>query len=414
MGTLGLRERFRQMSQTLSALPESLQLLIALALSCYVAWGLFLGLFSNGFDFAAFHQAAARVASGHGAAIYQEYFTVDPVRHPVMFGYTAPVALLYAPFGIIPLRWAWPLFQIVSHVCLWAAWWLTVLEARERGVVRPETQMGIGIALFFPIYCSLWIGQCEAELLLLILATVRFCRRGNWLTAGLLLSVAICLKFFLVFLLVYFLFAKRWRLLLSCVGGLIILEAASLRWIPWNVQISFWRQLSSWSARIDPFYDNQAVSGFFSRLLTVNDYTLGIAHLPRLAQGLQWVTSSAIVLGYVFCLRRRLSFDDFEWAFSFTLVTALLISPLTDTHHLALLLIPFLFFTFSPGARPGWRWFYAFFAVFTPFVVFKFDDLDRLLYFATGFHELVFSLPFFVLTALWIYMARQGVTDEAV
>jgi len=412
MGTQGLRERFLQMGRDIKALPESQQLLLALAVSSYVAWGLFLGLFSNGFDFAGFHQAAARVVSGHGAAIYQEFFNLDPIKHPAMFGYTAPVALLYAPFGMMPWRWAWPLFQIFSHLCLWAAWWLAVLEARERGISRPAIQMAIGIALFFPVYFSLWIGQCEAELLLLILAAVRLYRRGSWLPAGLLLSVAICLKFFLVFLLVYFLFAKRWRMLLSSVGGLVILEAASLRWVPLDVQLAFWRQLSSWSAHIDPFYDNEAVSGFFSRLLTVNYYTLGIAHLPWLAQGLQWVTDSAIILGYALFLRRRLSSGDFEWAFSFTLVTALLISPLTDTHHLALLLIPFLCFAFSPQARPAWRWFFAFFAVFVPFVGFKFDDLNRLVYFATGFHALVFSLPFLVLMALWIYMARQGAADE--
>jgi hypothetical protein len=406
-----LRRFYHASRRSWNALSWSEQLILMLALCSYLTLGIFLGLLSNGSDFIAFYQAAHRVVTGHGAEIYQEFFTVDPARNPIMFAYTAPTALLFAPLAFLNPSWVWPVFQMISHGCLWAAWWLAVQEAQDRNIPEPRLRMAAGLLLFFPIYLSLWLGQCEVLLLVLLFGAMRLNRRGYSVLAGLAIATAICMKIFLGFLLIYFLVTRRFRLLVSCLGGLIFLEAASLFVVPLDVQLHFWHFAPIWTARIQPFFDNYAVSGPIFRLLTANYYTHGIVDWFPIAQILTWTVSGLI--GVVFVYRvRRFSAEDFGAGFSYALVTSLLVSPLTDTHHFALLLIPFLFHAFHSKGPGAGRWFYCFFAAYVPIVAFAFLDVDRYKYFTRGVATLIFALPFFVLLTLWLYLPNLQESEE--
>ncbi len=390
-------------TKAFSKLPWPQQLLATLALSTYVLSGVYVALFAKGFDFLGIHQAAERMIAGQGMRVYQEFFTQDPASHPAMFAYTAPVALLYSPLGLLPFKWAWPIYQILLHGSLWGACGLAIKEARARQIGDAEFWMPVAMALYFPIYYSMRLGQCEMVILLLLLGAMQLHRRGHWILAGGSIAIAVCLKFFLGFLLVYFLLTRRWRLLLASVSGLAILEAASLAVIPAQIQRAFWQFAPIWTQRVQPISDNHAVSGVLLRLLTTNYYTQGIGRLDTVAHVLQWVISSAIVVVYAVRLP-RLSQETFGMGFYYTLVTALLISPLTDTHHFVLLLFPFMFCGFRAGSRAAWRAFYSFFAIFVPLFVIQNVDLDRYAFFATGWRTLLFSLPFGVLLALWFYL----------
>ena len=84
------------------------------------------------------------------------------------------------------------------------------------------------------------------------------------------------------------------------------------------------------------------------------------------------------------------------------LITALLVSPHTDTHHLSFLLIPFslLYVTGQWGFSVGLP--YAFFAVMLPLMTFKFLDFRRAVWMARHpVTQLGFSLPFLGLFLFW-------------
>src|SRR5262249_48274558 len=157
----------------------------------------------------------------------------------------------------------------------------------------------------------------------------------------------------------------------------ILLEAVSLLIIPPDVQLHFWQSASHWTARVQPFPDNHAITGPLLRLLSMNYYTHGIGNYEAIAQLLGWIISSAMLLTFITRVR-RMPEQDFGLGFSYAIVTSLIISPLTDTHHFVLLLIPFLFWGFSQQSRPGWIWFFAFFAVYSPLMMFGGGPVRRM------------------------------------
>ena len=102
----------------LKSAPWAFQLLLLLALFEYVSKGLFLGLFSNTFDFASFYNPAVLVMSGEGAHVYGTFFSYVPGTSPVpmFFLYPAPVALMLAPLGLFSFQTALALFQTLNRL----------------------------------------------------------------------------------------------------------------------------------------------------------------------------------------------------------------------------------------------------------------------------------------------------------
>lgn len=400
----GLRERA---VSAFSKAPWPLRLLFCLALMQYVGEGLFLGFFSNGFDFALVHEAAAKVLSGRGAAIYDRLLSFQMGGSTLFYMYPPVVALLYAPFGLLPLPAAWTLFQFLSHAALWGALalWIRPRDAKAQG--EKGLLIFSLVFLFFPVYFSLQLGQSEPLVLCCLLLSFHLHKKGNFFLAGLCLAAAIYLKLFLAFFLVFHALRREYKSLGWCLFWLVSLAGASLLAVPAEVQVQYLRRLFA-SIGIEAFYDNQSAAGFFYRLFTKNPYTRGLLDAPRLAKGFYWAFSAVAVGGYVWILRRCRDGESFETLLGLTMATLLLIAPHVDTHHHALLLTAFVPLLTREAERFPWAAaFYAFFAVFHPLVSFRFLDNDRLLFAAKGPLQLVLSLPFFMLLGFWMYLMEK-------
>lgn len=386
--------------------PLPLQLLLLLALSRYLTQGLYAGLFANGFDFKVMHDAAAAVADGRGAAIYDAFIAFRPGDGSLFYMYPPPAALLLAPFGLLAFTPAFVLFQVLSHALLWGFWALWIRRWPEPE--RPEKGLAalVVVLLFYPLYLSLRLGQTEPLILFCLAAGLYGLRAGRPFAGALFLAAAVWLKLFLGLLLVHLLLRRRYRDLAWCAFWLAVLFAAGGLAVPWDAQARYWARLAA-PLGLEAFYDNQSVGGVVHRWLTTTPYATGWIDSPRAASLLQGALSAVFLAGYARAALRARGEEHDGRLLALCLVTALLVAPHADTHHQALLLVAFLSLPLSLGAAA----FYAVLAEFVPVVADKFLSLPRLAWLAHGPFAPVLSLPFFVLAGFWLYLAR-GVEAE--
>lgn len=387
----------------LESAPWALQLLLLLAVFEYASKGLFLGLFTNCFDFASFYNPAVLTVRGEGTHVYDTFFSYVPETSPVpmFFLYPAPVALMLAPLGLFSFQTASALFQILGHACLWGA-----LALWSSG--RPDEERLTGfllIFLFFPVWYSLQVGQAEPLVLIMLLAAAAFHERGRASVAGLCFAVAICLKLFLLFLLVYLVLRRSWRLLVWTAVWLGALFWVSGFVVPWDVQAQYWSRVGS-SLGFEAFTDNQSITGFAHRTFTSTRFATGLMDSARAARVAKIELAGLVMAGYAWLVGLK-SRDTalFGRDYGFTIITILLIAPIVDTHHHALLLLPFLGLLASGPRRLIPLAFFAFFARWEPLVAYKFLSQDRLAFWSGAPASLVYSIPFFMMAALWLYSA---------
>ena len=389
----------------LEAAPLALRLLVCAALLKFLCSAVYLSWFTNGYDFALFHGAGARVVSGQGAHVYDEFLSYRPEsENTLFFIYPPPVAVFYTPLGALPFQTALNFFELLTQAAILAVFLLWVRGRKIEPFSEPYYLALALILLFFPLDYSAQLGQNDALALLLLVLALFW--RGRPLLFGLALAVAVCLKVFLGFLLLYLLLRRRWPEFFCAVFWLAVLAAASLAAVSGPVQVQYYARLGR-ELGIEAFYDNQSLTGLFYRALTDNGYTRGLCNAPALARAL--TASSALLLagGFAWVTVRRGEGASFEDGWGLALVTALLLSPHSDTHHQAFLLIPLLLLLERRPVRTASLLYYGFFAAFIPVVAFRFLDRDRLVFFASGFRSLAYSIPVLVLLGFWFHCARH-------
>ncbi|MDD5657270.1 MAG: glycosyltransferase 87 family protein [Elusimicrobia bacterium] len=377
---------------------EPMLLLLALGVLNYLCAGLFLGVFSNGFDFSVVHEAAVRLVHGQGDRIYDAFLSFQPGDRSLFFLYPPITAVLFSPLALLPEPAAWLAFQVLSHTALWAA-----LAVWLEGEPDPRLRLrALLLFLFFqPLYLCLQIGQSETIILLCLMLALRLEQRGKPCRAGLCLAAAVCLKLFLAVLIVPLLARRRWRAAACCLAALLAAFLVGGAFVPWPTQARYWSRLAS-PFGLEGFWDNQSLTAISYRLMAFTPYTRGLVDAPALARALAGAAGLAALAACAWACRRASP----GAALALGLTTAVLISPHSDTHHQGLLLLAFLAL---PQARPGrsaWLWFYAFFAQFQPLVAFKFLSRERLDAFAAAPADLLLALPALVLLAFWLYCLR--------
>lgn len=378
--------------------PRPLQLLLGLAVFEYLSKGLVLAAFSNGFDFAAYYDAAVMTVHGDGARIYDSFFAYRPGTYPVpmYFLYPAPVAALFAPFGLLSFHGAFALFQVLCHACLWAT---LALWCRRRPPEK-RAEAFVLLFLFFPVYYALQIGQAEPVILLALAGGLVLEEEGVSHFAGACFALAIALKLFLLLLLPFFVLRRAWRAAAWTAAWLCALAALGGLVVPWEVQAEYWRRVGA-PLGIEAFTDNQSLAGFVARTFGDTRYASGLVDAPSLGRAFKALLGAGLLAGWAWLVARAREKAAFGRAAGFTVVTAILLAPIGDTHHFALLLPGFLALL-EGESRPAWALvLYAFFARFEPLVAYKFVSPERLAFWSRAPQDLLHSLPFLALLVLW-------------
>lgn len=170
-------------------------------------------------DFDTFYQAGQAVLQGTGIYYTGEYYQVDAKNSP--FLYPPFAALFFAPWAILPIEFAaflWNalnagLFLMTFGLCLKLC---GVRIQKAISLLRLESRPFILLMLIFVfslLLDNLLMAQINTVVLSLSVLGLYLHSTQRNLAAGISIASAIMLKVTPVFLLLYFLLAKQWRVL---------------------------------------------------------------------------------------------------------------------------------------------------------------------------------------------------------
>jgi hypothetical protein len=305
---------------------------------------------SSFIDFAHYYTYAVVVRLGQNPFDPQAVSQVDALlairRAGSAANYPPLFYLLMQPWVLVPFRGAVILWLLASQACLFGALALCV---RRFG---PPTAAGVAALLFVslnyqPLVENLALGQINVVLLFLVTLAWWGLRAGRpWIAAA---SVALCpfikVQFGLLLLLLWWMRQRRIlgrALLLIAVGlglGALLLgpahHAAYVRCV-----IAASGSILSWTA-------NLSLAATAHRVLGVLGQQWHLADLLTLAVD----GALLVVLGRTIPRSAPSASPALDWAWALGVTAIPLLSPLTEEHHLVILLFPLslLLLKFSEG-----------------------------------------------------------------
>jgi alpha-1,2-mannosyltransferase len=278
----------------------------------------------------------------HGGSLY-DY--ADPQWADKGFVYPPFAALCMLPMRVLP-------FQVTGAV-------LGVIDIGIVAIVATSCVRWLGwrpllapllvplLLALQPVHATIGYGQINLILLALVFFDVVALRRG-WRTAGLGIGLATAIKITPGLFVVYLLLTRRWRaaatagatILIATALGAAVDPAESLRY--WTKAFLETRRVGSpnWAS-------NQSLGGLLARLGRAGE----IPTVP-------WLVAIGVVAGFgLWSAARAYRRGDDLTGFTVTALVALLVAPITWSHHMAWLVVAILLMVawVLREARAGWR-----------------------------------------------------------
>jgi hypothetical protein len=271
-------------------------------------------------------------------------FNVSWIPNPA-YVYPLPLALLFVPFGLLPLEQAFVWWVTLSLGMLIASLLLLCPPWRDKASRGLFVPLLAGCIFFRPVAVTMVAGQVSAWLLFTLTAVLVLWEKGKWEWGALLLPLLVLkpnLGAPLVTLLALWLFfQRRYRALLSlAMGGLVLLLAGMLINPAWVLE--YW---SIGSAKLAQTF------GYSPTVWGLASLACGFHRPCTLAVG--GIAAALLVAGTVWLLIRRGSLPDPHSAMSLAVTVTLLITPYTWTYDQILLILPIIVAAFSLLRRRG-------------------------------------------------------------
>jgi hypothetical protein len=298
-------------------------------------------------DFYKFYMSAKLFCSGNNVYTLIPTTGTDVVAKIAKFQHpnlNSPFHILcMSLFGLTNFRtalWIWSLFSLGCGLLAITLFNKTI-TANDINLSSLMT-MCIVLLFYFPSWINCRLGQFSFFLLLLIVIAWRFCRKGQDITAGMVLGLAAGLKLFFGIFVILFVCYRRWRLVGFLIGTFLACNILSLIIFKIPTYENFFHLLQNM-----PWYGgswNASSLGFFTRILG-GSMNIPLVNLPWLARALSLLLSLAL-LGWMIWWIRRGSCgsgrDRFDLVFSLALVEMLLISPYGWLYYFPLLILPLI------------------------------------------------------------------------
>jgi hypothetical protein len=172
-----------------------------------------------------------------------------------------------------------------------------------------------------------------------------FLEKKRDIICGILLAIVTLIKPPIGFLVIYFIFRKRWRVIFGFAVTLVAVTGVSILLFGYQLHL-FWLQNVFFRFSNQPLasFNVQSVSGLLARLLTNASL---ISWQPIVVQWefklIQYILVSLLVGGTIWICMRSKSSQTLEvqnLEFSIFLCLALIISPISWTHYYLLMLLP--------------------------------------------------------------------------
>jgi len=368
----------------------------------------------GGIDFKAYYIAADMLRSGkdfydvrqqaeevqaRGLPLNESYYIYPPL-----------LAIIFVPLTALPMQQAAQVWFFLN-MALYGLCLVIISRAlnlgRHSGILP---LLWILAFLFPPALFTLYKGQVNIVILLLLAVTYWLCARDRQVLAGLALGVATMIKIIPVLLIPYAFWRRRYALGLTAVGTISIVAILGLVIVGAGPHRTYLASVLPSLAQPRPNPANQSLGGFLSLLLVENPYADPLAHNPALWRVLTLLASALLVSGVILVLwhgRARASRTDLE--FALIVVTLPLVTTIGWVDLFVLLILPYA--TLLKHALQGqmrMRWMVS--SVISAVCV-SFPRLQDLFTNLVARHESLLSnpvsmgLPFFGLILLWVATA---------
>lgn len=196
------------------------------------------------------------------------------------------------------------------------------------------------VFIAFPTKFTLGMGQINAVILFLTTLVWYFFSKKAYVKSGIILGFPLMLKFFPLLFLPYFLYLRKWSLLVSCIAMLCVLFLLSLFFIPFDVQFNYFTNvlpelLASWKGD----YYNQSLTGVLMR--STQD-----KFIWQILRGGLVLFFLLLTFGAIFLYKKKTQgILNVEIALIMTL--SLLINNFSWQHHFIQLVLPFYILVYT-------------------------------------------------------------------
>ncbi len=427
---------------------KNFQLCITLSILTVISLIYFITNFTNikkdtytavfGVDLISYYTAAKLMGTGEISEIYAEVnedfsavnsgrffetakdsgFKFTPTRFVYMPVFLAPFNLLTGlSFSAAADLWLMLNLMIITAVIV-LQWHLT------RGMLTPALRAMVVISVnlvSFPLFYALKLGQTTL-LIYLAVCLVYYCvQKDKNTAAGILLGLIVSMKYSPLLFVIYFLYRKKYRLVISCLTttAVLIILSITLYGLPLNKM--YWHYLTDLSGIGIAGWSNQSLYALLLRQFTsanallFNPVTAGL-WISLLRYGVALAIVTAMFHLFSRCRDENIK-PLYPLEFSAMILCILIISPVTWLHYLSLtglsfiIIIAFCLKKESLMQTPA-----VIFTSITGYCLVVFHpDYHRLLA-VTGqncFSKLIISLPFFgtcllLTTNLWLIKKTIG------
>lgn len=381
-----------------------LALIVLIFLAVEVGWAVGVVVANKGTDFYLYYLAAEALKRGWDIyslypAEWQQLAIEMKVPHYVTpYLYPPLLATLIQPLTLLPPRYA---FAIWSGINVLTVLITALLLSRWLTYRWVAPWIFIGLAGYVPVLTTVYAGQVNLFVLLAVVAYLYALDRDCLGVAGLALAAGIALKPIPMALAFHTAWKRRFRILLWLLIGLLILVLIpfpATGWRPYQAYIRHSLSLAGLTRMGEPgaYPPNQALSGFFGRLLTYHEFGGSLTDNPALAKALTLVFSSVLILATgALCWPERSSKYLFALEAGLVIVTAHLIAPTGWFHHLAL---AFVAFTVAWHSASRWEQLFL-------LIAYALVNLQGLFWHQLVGHTALLSLGTYGLLILWGLLA---------
>jgi hypothetical protein len=290
-------------------------------------------------DFGAFY------TWGYAARIGLDPYSSDAVMplarrlgvHAMRANYSPAFVLAIEPLSLLPRIEAFWLWHGINLCVLLIAVWLLVTDLDSQKRVR----FACAALLYGPVTASLFWGQVEPFVLLMLVIALRNSAARRDIVAGIAVGLAALCKIYPIVMLGYFLFSRRWTVVastgLTIFGGILL----SMLAFKGGFNADFVHQLSRTAGeKFWPYTMNASLSAVVAKslwLLAGHSFGPGLKVLRIALMVLAGSVVLAMTIRGTLSAKRR---DEDSIGFGLWVAATMLFTPIAWPHHLTILLIP--------------------------------------------------------------------------
>ena len=293
----------------------------------------------GGADFTAYYTAARLIREGespYDAAAFSQEARSWGFRNDRPYIYPPLLAIVTVPLAPLPPQHATCIWFCMNAALLILSSILLTWTLEPNRSRLYFLALLTGTLTFYPVIFSIFVGQANTLILVVIALAFYLSKRGRESLAGIALALPTLVKFFPFGIALYFLWKRKYRIFLCAVLGVVLLTLLSVLLVGLDPHRVYLRQvLPSQFMKSHPL--NQSLPGFIARMLPISD-SKSLSQWRILSVS----ASALVVLATVIVIppgRKHAEQSDLE--ISLVIVALLLTSTISWIGTLSLLIIPY-------------------------------------------------------------------------